>query len=106
MQHLLGIESRMRGESRRRPDRANSLSVALELQADCFATLHLQHRPHAEAERFQHRVRLRDISTFDGERVGDHVGVETRADHRPAAALLVVLRELRTFGLACSRPGG
>ncbi|MDH4350352.1 MAG: zinc metallopeptidase [Gemmatimonadota bacterium] len=37
VQHLLGIESAMRRESQQRPDRANSLSVALELQADCFA---------------------------------------------------------------------
>jgi predicted metalloprotease len=37
VQHLLGIESAMRQASRQQPGRANSLSVALELQADCFA---------------------------------------------------------------------
>jgi predicted metalloprotease len=37
VQHLLGIEGEMRQASRRDPARVNSLSVALELQADCFA---------------------------------------------------------------------
>jgi predicted metalloprotease len=37
VQNLLGIERDMRDASRRRPDQANRLSVALELQADCFA---------------------------------------------------------------------
>jgi predicted metalloprotease len=37
VQHLLGTESQMRQASRQRPDLANQLSVALELQADCFA---------------------------------------------------------------------
>jgi hypothetical protein len=37
VQHLLGIEEAMRRASRQRPGRANELSVALELQADCFA---------------------------------------------------------------------
>jgi predicted metalloprotease len=37
VQYLLGTEDRMRRLSRQRPDLASSLSVALELQADCFA---------------------------------------------------------------------
>jgi predicted metalloprotease len=37
VQHLLGIEDAMRQASRQQPGRANELSVALELQADCFA---------------------------------------------------------------------
>src|SRR5262249_54284529 len=37
VQNLLGIESRMRDAQRESPGRANELSVALELQADCFA---------------------------------------------------------------------
>ena len=37
VQHVLGIESAMRRATAQRPDRANALSVALELQADCFA---------------------------------------------------------------------
>ena len=37
VQSLLGIERDMREASRRSPDEANWLSVALELQADCFA---------------------------------------------------------------------
>lgn len=37
VQRLLGIEGEMRQASRQRPDRANQLSVALELQADCLA---------------------------------------------------------------------
>jgi uncharacterized protein len=37
VQNLLGIERDMRRAAQQRPDRANSLSVALELQADCFA---------------------------------------------------------------------
>jgi predicted metalloprotease len=37
VQHLLGTEAEMRRASRQRPDLANRLSVALELQADCYA---------------------------------------------------------------------
>ena len=37
VQHLLGIEQRVRQLQESRPGAANQLSVALELQADCFA---------------------------------------------------------------------
>ena len=37
VQTVLGIESRLRELQREDPSRANELSVALELQADCFA---------------------------------------------------------------------
>ena len=37
VQHLIGIEQRVRQMQESRPDAANQLSVALELQADCFA---------------------------------------------------------------------
>jgi uncharacterized protein len=37
VQGLLGIEERVRREQRARPDQKNSLSVRMELQADCFA---------------------------------------------------------------------
>ena len=37
VQHLLGIEQRVRELQESRPGAANQLSVALELQADCFA---------------------------------------------------------------------
>jgi len=37
VQHLLGIEQRVKQMQESRPDAANQLSVALELQADCFA---------------------------------------------------------------------
>lgn len=37
VQHLLGIEQRVRQMQGTRPGAANQLSVALELQADCFA---------------------------------------------------------------------
>jgi len=37
VQHLLGIEQRVRQMQETRPGAANQLSVALELQADCFA---------------------------------------------------------------------
>jgi predicted metalloprotease len=37
VQHLLGIEQRVRQMQETRPGSANQLSVALELQADCFA---------------------------------------------------------------------
>jgi predicted metalloprotease len=37
VQHLLGIEQRMRQMQESRPGAANQLSVASELQADCFA---------------------------------------------------------------------
>jgi hypothetical protein len=37
VQKLLGIEEKVRAAQEQRPDQANQLSVALELQADCFA---------------------------------------------------------------------
>jgi len=37
VQHLEGIDERMRRLQRQHPDQANALSVKLELQADCFA---------------------------------------------------------------------
>ncbi|MBZ5652687.1 MAG: zinc metallopeptidase [Acidobacteriia bacterium] len=37
VQKLLGIEAKMRAAQQRSPGAANQLSVALELQADCFA---------------------------------------------------------------------
>jgi predicted metalloprotease len=37
VQRLLGTEEQVRGEQGRRPDRANDLSVRMELQADCYA---------------------------------------------------------------------
>ncbi|MEP6573817.1 MAG: neutral zinc metallopeptidase [Gemmatimonadota bacterium] len=37
VQRLLGIEEKMRRAQRANPDATNQLSVALELQADCFA---------------------------------------------------------------------
>jgi predicted metalloprotease len=37
VQHLLGIEQRVKQMQESRPGAANQLSVALELQADCFA---------------------------------------------------------------------
>ena len=37
VQHVLGIEQRVRQMQGSRPDAANQMSVALELQADCFA---------------------------------------------------------------------
>jgi predicted metalloprotease len=37
VQHVLGIEQRVRQMQGTRPGAANQLSVALELQADCFA---------------------------------------------------------------------
>jgi hypothetical protein len=37
VQHLLGIEQRVKQMQESQPDAANQLSVALELQADCFA---------------------------------------------------------------------
>jgi predicted metalloprotease len=37
VQRLLGTEAKVRQEQQQRPDRANELSVGLELQADCYA---------------------------------------------------------------------
>ena len=37
VQHVIGVEQRVRQMQGSRPDAANQLSVALELQADCFA---------------------------------------------------------------------
>jgi uncharacterized protein len=37
VQHLLGIDDKVRQQQEARPDMANQLSVRLELQADCFA---------------------------------------------------------------------
>ncbi len=37
VQHVLGIDAKMRKEQARSPEQKNELSVRLELQADCFA---------------------------------------------------------------------
>ncbi|WP_454796826.1 KPN_02809 family neutral zinc metallopeptidase [Novosphingobium lindaniclasticum] len=37
IQHLLGIDSQVRQAQRQNPQRANSLQVRMELQADCYA---------------------------------------------------------------------
>ena len=37
VQHLMGLDTRMRQRQRARPSEANELSIAHELQADCFA---------------------------------------------------------------------
>jgi predicted metalloprotease len=37
VQSLLGLERQVRGAQQQRPDQANALSVAMELQADCYA---------------------------------------------------------------------
>ncbi len=37
VQKILGIEEKVRNAQQARPSQANQLSVALELQADCFA---------------------------------------------------------------------
>jgi predicted metalloprotease len=37
VQHILGVDARVREMQERRPSDANELSVRLELQADCFA---------------------------------------------------------------------
>ena len=37
VQHILGTDAKMRQTLQRNPDRANELSVKLELQADCYA---------------------------------------------------------------------
>lgn len=37
VQHLLGTEAQMRSAQEQNPDKANQYSVALELQADCYA---------------------------------------------------------------------
>ena len=37
VQHLLGVDQRVRDAQQRNPDLANQLSVRLELQADCYA---------------------------------------------------------------------
>jgi uncharacterized protein len=39
LQHLLGIEPKVRAAQARRPEQRNALSVRMELQADCFAGL-------------------------------------------------------------------
>ena len=40
VQNLLGTASEVRGAQRARPGEANQLSVALELQADCYAGIY------------------------------------------------------------------
>ena len=37
VQNLMGLEQRVRHAQQQRPDQANALSVAMELQADCYA---------------------------------------------------------------------
>jgi predicted metalloprotease len=43
VQHLLGIDAKVRRAQEQNPDQANALSVALELQADCYAGVWAHH---------------------------------------------------------------
>jgi hypothetical protein len=43
VQHLLGIDAKVRDAQEQDPQRANALSVALELQADCYAGVWAHH---------------------------------------------------------------
>jgi len=43
VQHLLGTDAKVRRAQEQNPDQANALSVALELQADCYAGVWAHH---------------------------------------------------------------
>jgi uncharacterized protein len=43
VQHLLGTDAKVRRAQQRNPDQANALSVALELQADCYSGVWAHH---------------------------------------------------------------
>jgi uncharacterized protein len=43
VQHLLGTDAKVRRAQQQNPDQANALSVALELQADCYAGVWAYH---------------------------------------------------------------
>ena len=43
VQHLLGTDTEVRRAMQQNPDQANALSVALELQADCYAGVWANH---------------------------------------------------------------
>jgi hypothetical protein len=43
VQHLLGIDEKVRAAEKQDPSRANQLSIALELQADCYAGVWANH---------------------------------------------------------------
>jgi len=43
VQHLLGIDAKVRRAQEQNPDQANALSVALELQADCYSGVWAYH---------------------------------------------------------------
>jgi len=43
IQHLLGTDAKVRRAQQQNPDQANALSVALELQADCYAGVWANH---------------------------------------------------------------
>ena len=43
VQHLLGTDAKVRRAQQQNPDQANALSVALELQADCYAGVWANH---------------------------------------------------------------
>lgn len=72
VQSLLGIEAQMRQQQARNPSQRNALSVALELQADCFAGVWA----HATAQpgRASGRVELESGDLEEGLRAAASIG--------------------------------
>jgi hypothetical protein len=72
VQSLLGIEAQMRQQQARNPSQRNALSVALELQADCFAGVWA----HATAQpgRASGRVQLESGDLDEGLRAAASIG--------------------------------
>jgi predicted metalloprotease len=73
VQRLLGIESQVRQMQQARPDQQNTLSVRLELQADCFAGV-WGHRAAQPGRAAQNKVELETGDVEEGLNAASAIG--------------------------------